>query len=104
MPAIIGIRNRKTIVVPCIVNSALYVCGEISVLSACDSCRRISRASTPPTVRKTHEATMYIRPMRLWSVVVSQEIQPVPGRLTSWATISGTALTAGAGAICVVAM
>ena len=60
-----GTTNRKTIVVPCIVNSALYVWGVSSVLSACPSCRRISSASTPPSRKKTKVVTRYMIPIRL---------------------------------------
>ena len=56
-PAKIGTTNRKTIVVPCIVKSALYVWGESSVFSGAPSCRRISSASTPPIRKKTKVVT-----------------------------------------------
>src|SRR3954452_14841990 len=96
-----GTTNRKTIVVPCIVISALYVCGSSSVLLLWLSCRRISSASVPPSRKNTNVRTRYMIPIRLWSVVVTHEVQPVRGRSTSWATTCGT----GAGAvICWVAM
>src|SRR5215218_3198829 len=96
-----GTTNRKTIVVPCIVISWLYVCGSSSVLFAWLSCRRISSASVPPSRKNTKVRTRYMIPIRLWSVVVTHEVQPVRGRSISWATTWGT----GAGAvICWVAM
>src|SRR5215211_2282863 len=96
-----GTTNRKTIVVPCIVISWLYVCGSSSVLFAWLSCRRISSASVPPSRKNTKVRTRYMIPIRLWSVVVTHEVQPVRSRSTSCATTWGT----GAGAvICWVAM
>src|SRR3954468_2749949 len=86
----IGTTNRKIIVVPCIVNSWLYVCGVSSVLSAWLSCRRIISASTPPRMKKTKVRTRYMIPMRLWSVVVTHDVQPVLGCSTECATIWGT--------------
>src|SRR5215211_3180350 len=96
-----GTTNRKIIVVPCIVISALYVCGSSSVLLLWLSCRRISSASVPPSRKNANVRTRYMIPIRLWSVVVTHEVQPVRRRSTSWATTWGT----GAGAvICWVAM
>src|SRR3954454_7108715 len=89
-----GTTNRKTIVVPCIVMSSLYVCGVSSVLSAWLSCSRMSSASVPPSRKKTNVRTRYMIPMRLWSVVVTQEVQPVRSRSTRRATICGTAVGA----------
>ena len=43
-------------------------------------------------------------PSRLWSVVVSQETQPVCSRLTSCAATWGTGVAVSVGAICVVAI
>src|SRR3954466_11513751 len=96
-----GTTNRKTMVVPCIVISWLYVCGSSSVLLAWLSCRRISSASVPPSRKNTKVRTRYMIPIRLWSVVVTHDVQPVRSRSTSCATTCGT----GAGAvICWVAM
>ena len=99
-PAIIGTTNRKIIVVPWIVNSALYVCGVISVLLGAPNCSRIISASVPPIRKKTNVVTMYMIPMRLWSVVVTHEVQPRGARSTERTAICGTAT---AGAVSVVA-
>src|SRR6478609_142702 len=85
-----GTTNRKIIVVPCIVNSSLYVLGSRRVLSAWLSCRRISSASTPPSMKKTKVRTMYMIPIRLWSVVVTQDVQPVGCATTALAFTWGT--------------
>ena len=45
--------TKKTIVVPCIVNSPLKVSGPISSLRGQNSWRRIKMASQPPMTRKT---------------------------------------------------
>src|SRR3954453_2098627 len=70
--------------------SWLYVCGLRKVLSACDSCRRMSSASTPPSRKNAKVRTMYMIPIRLWSVVVTQLVQPVRSRVTEWATTCGS--------------
>src|SRR6478609_529506 len=85
-----GTTNRKIIVVPCIVNSSLYVLGSRRVLSAWLSCRRMSSASTPPSMKKTKVRTMYMIPIRLWSVVVTQDVQPVGCATTALAFTWGT--------------
>ncbi len=43
---------RKIMVVPCIVNSWLYVSASMKVLSARDSWIRMISASTPPSRKK----------------------------------------------------
>src|SRR3954465_3583919 len=96
-----GTTNRKTIVVPCIVSSSLYVCGVSSVLFAWLSWSRMSSASVPPSMKKTKVRTRYMIPIRLWSVVVAHDVQPVRSRSTVWATTWGTA---GGAVICCVAM
>ena len=53
--ALNGMTPRKIIVVPCIVNSWLYVSGERKLLSGWRSCHRISSASSPP-IRKNRKA------------------------------------------------
>ena len=75
----IGTTNRKIIVVPCIVNSWLYVCGRQQRVVRRASCRRISSASTPPRRKKT-ASSRYMIPIFLWSAVVTHDVQPVaPG-------------------------
>src|SRR3954452_10619198 len=100
----VGTTNRKIIVVPCIVNSWLYVCGVSSVLSAWLSCRRIISASTPPRMKKANVRTRYMIPIRLWSVVVIHDVQPVGSRRASWAVIWGTGVAVAVGALAVAAM
>ena len=72
-----GMTARKIIVVPCIVNIVLY-CGAVSsVLLGTMSCRRMSRASQPPTRKKNRANEPYRKPIFLWSTVVSQLMRPV---------------------------
>ena len=54
--------TRKTIVVPCMVNSRLNVAGLTNVLWGKKSWARISRASIPATTRKISPYPMYIMP------------------------------------------
>ena len=61
----IGTTNRKIIVVPCSVKSALYVDGVRNVLSGAPSCTRMSSASTPPSRKNTNVVTRYMIPIRL---------------------------------------
>ena len=102
-----GTTNRKTIVVPCIVKSWLYVCGSSSVLSACDSWSRISSASTPPSMKKANVRTRYMIPIRLWSVVVTQRRPAARARgatragddsaAAAWSCATGVAVAAMVG-------
>ena len=50
--ALSGMIARKIMVVPCIVNSWLYVSGERNVLLGDPSWSRISSASMPPSRKK----------------------------------------------------
>jgi hypothetical protein len=47
-----GMTARNTIVVPCIVNSWLYVSAETNPMLGRMSCVRMSTASSPPTMKK----------------------------------------------------
>src|SRR5829696_8984762 len=67
-----GTTTRKTIVVPCIVKSWLYVSGSTTSAFACASCMRITSARAPPARKKARLVAMYRIPIRLWSVVVIQ--------------------------------
>ena len=51
-----GITNRNTMVVPCMVKAALYSAAVRKVLSAEESWIRNRRASSPPTRKKTKAA------------------------------------------------
>ena len=72
-----GMTARKIIVVPCMVNIVLYCWAVSRVLFGTISWRRISRASQPPTSRKTSANRPYMKPIFLWSTVVSQLMRPV---------------------------
>ena len=91
----IGITNRKTIVIPCIVKIWLYWSALSIVPSGWASCARISRASSPPTMKKTNATTPYIIPIFLWSTVVNQLQKPVSddGRRDASARRSADTLT-----------
>src|SRR3954447_2451524 len=55
-------------------------------------------------MKKAKVRTRYMIPMRLWSVVVTHDVQPVGWRLTSWAVIWGSGLAVVEGALTVAAM
>src|ERR1700716_1354338 len=99
-----GTTNRKIIVVPCIVNSWLYVCGVSRSLFGTESCRRIRSASTPPIMKKANVRTRYMIPMRLSSVVVTHETQPLGSAWTWRATTCGIGAALVEGASTVAAM
>ena len=71
---------RKTIVVPCMVNSALNVCALTSVLSGRASCSAHDERLEPADQEEDEAEVPYRMPMRLWSTVVSQD-QSTPWRL-----------------------
>src|SRR5919199_3304382 len=79
--------TRKIMVVPCMVNTALYAPGCRKVLRGTASWMRIRSASSPPSSMKPKLVTRYRMPMSLWSTVVNHRNAPV-GRSFS---------TAGAG-------
>ena len=65
MPIRIGMPTKKTIVVPCIVNSWLNVSWPRTSLRGKNSCQRISSASMPPITRKTMLIRTYMMPIFL---------------------------------------
>ena len=71
--------TRKTIVVPCIVNSWLNVSAETAPMFGRINWYRIRTASTPPTRKKKSAVWRYSVPIFLWSTVVSQYMMPVRG-------------------------
>ena len=79
-PANSGVANSSSMIVPCMVNSWLYwsglstTCRPGSISSA-----RISRASSPPIMKKMNEVMKYRLPMILWSVVVTHFTTVWPG-------------------------
>ena len=50
-------RNRKNIVVPCIVSIWLYSSGDSTLESGFVSCARMINASIPPSRKKTKDVT-----------------------------------------------
>src|SRR4029453_8833220 len=66
-----GIPTRKTIVVPCMVNSRLNVAGGTRCRPGHASCSRIAEASRPATTRKMMPVATYMIPSRLWSTVTT---------------------------------
>src|SRR2546422_2245999 len=85
--------TRKTIVVPCTVNSRLKTCGDTRVLPAPASCARITAASRPAIRKNARPATTYMIPRRLWSTVTthswSRVSRPAGSRWASRAAIGG---------------
>src|SRR5215813_10936965 len=67
-----GIPNRNTMVVPCMVKSRLKVSGGTMCRPGHASCRRIMVASNPATTTKISAVTTYMMPSRLWSTVTTQ--------------------------------
>ena len=68
--------KRNTIVVPCIEKISLYACGESSPMPGLMSCVRMSIAKITAMRKNTSAVPMYMRPIFLWSVVVSQAPRP----------------------------
>ena len=77
-PANNEVANKKSIKVPCIVNSWLYC----SLLTNCRpgraSSARITSAINPAIAKKANDVTMYRFPMTLWSVEVIQPTTLLP--------------------------
>ena len=65
--------NRNTMVTPCIVNRRLYVSAVTNVYPGLISSIRKSSAKTPPSKSARVVAMRNMSPMRLWSVVASQD-------------------------------
>jgi hypothetical protein len=63
--ALSGMIARKIMLVPCIVNSWLYVSGSRKLLSARASWTRMSSASSPPSRKKKNAVLPYRMPIRL---------------------------------------
>ena len=64
--------TMNTIVVPCMVNSELYVSGLTIDRFGAVSCARMMSDSIPPRMEKASAVKPYRSPIRLWSTVVSQ--------------------------------
>src|SRR5215813_5243736 len=67
-----GMPNRNTMVVPCMVKSRLKVSGGTMCRPGHASCRRIMVASNPATTTKISAVRTYMMPSRLWSTVTTQ--------------------------------
>ena len=72
-----GTMNRKIMITPCSVKKELYVLASMYCRPGFSSSRRIMMPRATPTRKKVPMAARYIRPMRLWSVVTSQDQRPV---------------------------
>ena len=75
-------------VVPCIEKTWLYASGERNPISGLISCVRMSIAKITAKRKNTSAVPMYIRPIFLWSVVVSHA--PRPPRSAACAAPGGT--------------
>ena len=71
-----GIRKKKTIVIPCMVNSLLYVSDETRSPAGVSSSSRISMAKNPPTKNIPVIEIRYRIAIRLWSFVNSHDFRP----------------------------
>ena len=71
-----GMTPRKIIVVPCMVNSWLYMRAVTKSLSGRANCVRMAKASTPPMRKKSIAKAPYMMPSFLWSTVVNQSNKP----------------------------
>src|SRR5687768_3908492 len=84
-------------VMPCMVNSWLYVSSLRNVFSGTASWTRRSSASTPPMMKKTKAVTTYRMPIRLWSTVVSHETRTLVAvglRIRGCRVVTATAIGA----------
>src|SRR4051794_6582796 len=73
--------NRNSITEAWVVKIWLYISSWKGCDSGSASCTRTRRAARPPNRKKMKVETMYISPIFLWSVVVSQA--PMPRRRTA---------------------
>ena len=71
-----GIRKKNTIVMPCMVNTLLYMSADIRSPAGVSNSRRISMANEPPIQKKKVIEIRNSMAMRLWSVVSSHDLIP----------------------------
>src|ERR1022692_4362799 len=71
-----GIRKKKIIEIPCMVNSLLYVSDETRSPAGVNSSSRISMAKNPPTKNIAVIETRYRIAIRLWSIDNSHDFRP----------------------------
>src|SRR5262249_52835614 len=83
-----GMPNRNTMVVPCMVKSRLNVSGGTMCRPGHASCRRIRVASSPATTTNISAVRTYMIPRRLWSTVTTQSCN-------SSRSVRGDALASG---------
>src|SRR5215831_20127915 len=83
-----GIPNRNTMVVPCMVKRRLKVSGGTMCRPDHASCRRIRVASNPATTTNSSAVRTYMMPRRLWSTVTTQS-------WSSSSSVRGDALASG---------
>ncbi len=89
-----GVAKSSSMIVPCMVNSWLYSSLDMICMPGKNSSARISTARIPPKTKKTKAVMMYMYPMTLWSVEVSQLTMIDPLRV--FAEDSSAAVLAGA--------
>src|SRR5262249_9092990 len=83
-----GMPNRNTMVVPCMVKSRLKVSGGTMCRPDHASCSRIKVASKPATTTNISAVRTYMMPRRLWSTVTTQSC-------SSSRSVRGDALASG---------
>ena len=69
--------NKNTMVVACMVNIWLYKSAFNTLPFGAASCKRMSTASSPPTMKKNKAVAEYMMPSFLWSTVNNHDFQPV---------------------------
>ena len=72
-----GITTMKIMMIPCRVKTPLYVCGPMMVSPGLNSSTLMVSPSTTPTKKKVRMTYIYISPILLWSVDVSQSRSPL---------------------------
>ena len=75
-PTNAGMIAPNTMISPCMVVNWLNSCGCTNCSPGWNSSRRISIASTPPTISMVNANNRYIVPMSLWFVANTQRRQP----------------------------
>ncbi len=81
-PANNGVAKSNSMMVPCMVNNWLYCSFDCTNwMPGSKSSRRITRAITPPMMKKMNEVMRYKWPMVLWSVEVNHLTEMPPARL-----------------------
>jgi cytochrome c oxidase subunit 1 len=74
----IGVAKNSSMIVPCMVNSWLYCSGDRNCSPGRASSPRISMAMKPPITNHVNDVARYIRPIVLWSVVRSNDVNREP--------------------------